>query len=151
MLIEDFRKVDFDAISKMPFDMTPQWGQMTLQHMVEHLAILFEVATSTNKVDVATPPDKVEKTKRIFLLSDRELQRNFKAPILPNNPIPYKFNGIEKAIENLKNEMYTFEEYYKNNPDQTENHPVFGALNYNEWIHFHNKHFTHHLKQFGLI
>ncbi len=150
-MIEDFRKVDFEAISKMSFDTPPQWGQMTLQHMIEHLAILFEVAAGNNKVDVVTPPEKVEKVKRLFLLSDRELQRNFKAPILPENPIPYRFSGMNEAITNLKNRITDFENYYKNNPAQTENHPVFGALNYNEWLHFHNKHFTHHFKQFNLI
>lgn len=151
MLIEDFRKTDFDTISKMPFDTPPQWGLMTLQHMIEHLAILFEVASGINRVDVITPADKVEKTKRLFLLSDRELQRNFKAPILPAEPLPYKYNNLEEAISSLKTKIHGFEEYYKNNPNQTENHPVFGALNYSEWLHFHNKHFTHHFKQFALI
>jgi hydroxymethylglutaryl-CoA reductase len=150
-MIEDFRKVGFEPISKMPFNTPPQWGQMTLQHMIEHLAILFEVAGGANKVDVITAPEKVEKVKRLFLLSDRELQRNFKAPILPSTPIPYQFNGMVEAITNLKNRITDFENYYKNNPSQTENHPVFGALNYDEWLHFHNKHFTHHFKQFNLI
>lgn len=150
MLIEDFRKVDFEGIAKMPFDMPPQWGQMTLQHMIEHLAILFEVATGIRKVDVVTPANKVEKVKRLFLLSDRELQQNFKAPILPNEPLPYRFSNMLEAIDNLKSEIDKFEVYYKNNPTQTESHPVFGALNYNEWLHFHNKHFTHHFKQFAL-
>jgi len=30
-------------------------------------------------------------------------------------------------------------------------HPVFGELNFEEWILLHYKHVTHHLKQFGLI
>jgi len=29
--------------------------------------------------------------------------------------------------------------------------PRLGKLNYKEWIIFHNKHFTHHFKQFELI
>lgn len=151
MLIEDFRKTDLDAISKMKHDLEPQWGQMTLQHMIEHLAILFEAATGIRKVDVVTAADKVEKVKSLFLLSDRELQRNFKAPILPDEPLAYRFNSLPQAINNLKNEIGKFEDYYRNNPNQTENHPIFGALNYNEWVHFHNKHFTHHFKQFALI
>lgn len=151
MLIDDFRTIDFEAIRKMPRDLAPQWGQMTLQHMIEHLTLLFGVANGSNPVDVVTPADKVEKVKRLFLLSDRELQRNFKAPILPDAPLPYRFSSMAEAVDKLKSEIEKFEEYYKNNPNQTENHPVFGELNYTEWLHFHNKHFTHHFKQFALI
>ncbi|TXH28993.1 MAG: DUF1569 domain-containing protein, partial [Cyclobacteriaceae bacterium] len=36
-------------------------------------------------------------------------------------------------------------------PAKKTTHPVFGALNFDEWILLHYKHVTHHSRQFGLI
>ena len=42
------------------------------------------------------------------------------------------------------------EKYFAEKDIKTTN-PVFGDLNYEEWIRFHSKHFAHHFKQFGLL
>jgi len=36
------------------------------------------------------------------------------------------------------------------NPDALKLNPTFGELNKAEWEIFHEKHFTHHFKQFGI-
>ncbi|MGV3598663.1 MAG: DUF1569 domain-containing protein [Bacteroidota bacterium] len=150
-MIADFRKVDLDELKVHPSNKTPLWGSMTLQHMVEHLTDTFRIGNGTMTVEVLTPDDKVEKLKRIALFSDREFQQNFKSPILPPEPIPYRTANMDDAVNILKHEIEKFEQYYLNDKSKTENHPVFGALNYDEWEAYHNKHFTHHFKQFGLI
>lgn len=150
-MIADFRKVDLDALKQHSSDKTPLWGSMTLQHMVEHLTDTFRIGNGTMTVEVLTPDDKVEKLKRIALFSDREFQQNFKSPILPPEPIPYRTANMDDAVNILKHEIEKFEQYYLNDKSKTENHPVFGALTYDEWEAYHNKHFTHHFKQFGLI
>jgi len=116
MLIEDYRTVDLDAISKMQYNLAPQWGKMTLQHMIEHLSLLFKIANGSNPVEITVPLDKVEKIKRIALFSDREFQQNFKAPILPDEPLPYKYNGMTEAIDHLKTEIEKYHLHYKNKP-----------------------------------
>lgn len=151
MLIENFRTTDFNYIATLPYNMPPQWGSMTLQHMVEHLADVFSASNGTLQVKVETPADKLEKIKRIMLFSDRELVQNFKSPVLPPDPIPYRTANMQEAISKLKHEMEKFEQYYSTDKNRTENHPYFGALNYDEWVIFQNKHFTHHLKQFNLL
>lgn len=151
MAVDNYKEVDFNKIAQLPHDMEPQWGSMRLQHMIEHLADVFSIGNGGRRVNVITPTDKVEKTKAVFLMSDRELPKDFKTPLLPDSPPPYRYANMQEAIEVLKNEMLKFEEYHKANPEAKECHPVFGPLNYSEWIHFHNKHFTHHFKQFNLI
>jgi hypothetical protein len=41
--------------------------------------------------------------------------------------------------------------FFAEHPGQTTTHPVFGPLNFNEWILLHHKHMTHHARQFGLM
>ena len=151
MLIENYRTTDLDYIATLPYNTLPQWGSMTLQHMVEHLADVFGASNGTIQVTVQTPPDKLEKIKRIILLSDRELVQNFKSPILPLDPIPYRTANMQEAVAVLKREMEKFEQHFSIDKNRTETHPYFGALNYDEWVIFQNKHFTHHLKQFNLL
>jgi len=43
-----------------------------------------------------------------------------------------------------------FVEYFKNAPGKKTTHPVFGPLDFNEWVLLHYKHVTHHLRQFGV-
>ncbi len=150
-MIADFRKVDLDTLKGLPSEKTPLWGSMTLQHMVEHLTDTFRIGNGTMTVDTLTPEDKVEKLKRIALFSDREFQQNFKSPILPPEPIPYRTASMDDAVNTLKHEIEKFEQHYSTDKARKEKHPVFGALTYDEWEAYHNKHFTHHFKQFGLI
>lgn len=151
MIISDFRKTNFAHIASLPHNMSPLWGQMTLQHMVEHLADVVMASNGKIKVEVKTPADKLEKTRRVMLFSDRELVQNFKSPVLPPEPIPYRTAGMVDAINLLQKEIEGFEQHFANNKLKTEDHPYFGAMNYDEWVLFQNKHFTHHLKQFGLL
>jgi oxepin-CoA hydrolase / 3-oxo-5,6-dehydrosuberyl-CoA semialdehyde dehydrogenase len=55
MQFEDFRRVDFDHLSALPHDLKPQWGVMTLQHMIEHLGDNFKISNGTVKSQVYTP------------------------------------------------------------------------------------------------
>lgn len=151
MFIADYKTINWDAIAPLPYNMPPQWGSMTLQHMIEHLADVFRASNGTIQVEVITPADRLEKLRKVVLYSNRELRRNIKAPILPAEPIPYRTANIPAAIDALKLEMEMFEKHFAANKNRTENHPVFGPMNYYDWYVFQKKHFTHHFKQFGLI
>ena len=75
-----------------------------------------------------------------------------KTPLLPaDGPISFEFSSLDEAKKALNKELDDFETYHANNPDAVFVQPRLGKLNYKEWIIFHNKHFTHHFKQFGLI
>ena len=51
----------------------------------------------------------------------------------------------------MSSNIYTDGTYFKNNPAAKTSHPVFGDLDFEEWVLLHYKHVTHHLKQFGAM
>jgi oxepin-CoA hydrolase/3-oxo-5,6-dehydrosuberyl-CoA semialdehyde dehydrogenase len=76
---------DFDLseyVSKLNTDTIPVWGSMTSQHMLEHMLLPLEIGQGKLVVEVVTPPEKVEKTKMLFLMSEAPLKRGFPAPFL---------------------------------------------------------------------
>lgn len=128
----------------------PLWGSMTLQHMVEHLALVYQRCYDGVTYDIVSPADRLDKLK-IFLKGKHALAQNFKAPFLPEEPTPYNSETLAEAIAKLVEARKAFNDFFKSKPtDFTVNHIVFGALTYPEWIRFHDKHVGHHLAQFGL-
>jgi oxepin-CoA hydrolase/3-oxo-5,6-dehydrosuberyl-CoA semialdehyde dehydrogenase len=131
------------------------WGTMTPQHMVEHLTMA--VQSSTGKIifdRFITPEDRIAIAKR-FLNSSRPLPKLFVneviSEVIGEGLIPLINNDLSSAIRELKKEVDYFYEYFTKNPEAKPINATFGPLNYEEWITFHNKHFTHHFTQFGLI
>ena len=127
----------------------PQWGLMTAQHMVEHLAFVLRAANGKLKVEVITPEEKLPKMKA-FLQTDNPLPKNFKLPLLPEKPGSYECKNLYEAIEMLEKEIVDFKNHFAADQDKIEAHPTFGHLNYGEWESFQNKHFAHHFEQFGI-
>jgi hypothetical protein len=74
-----------------------------------------------------------------------------KAPILPETPLPYRHANIAAAKDELVASVDAFFQYFKENPNATATHPVFGHLDYSLWVHLHYKHVRHHLTQFNLL
>ena len=103
------------------------------------------------KFDLVTPVEHLPKYKE-FLYSDKKFRENTKAPvnIIGEDPLPIQFKSFQEAVEKLQESVDHFEKYFKENPHKTILHPVFGPLNFNEWVLLHYKHVTHHLNQFGV-
>jgi len=134
-------------------DTEPKWGQMKAQNMVEHLAKVLQYTNGKKEIAQRTTEEEGLKAKQFLIYTDAEMPMGLKSPLLPSGegPIPFEFTSLEEAKENLNKELNDFETYHANNPDALFVQPRLGKLNYKEWIIFHNKHFTHHFKQFGLI
>jgi hypothetical protein len=142
----------FDLLEKLLPDTKALFGLMTPQHMVEHLA--FAVRFSNGKIpqQLYFPKEKAEKVKMFSIDNDNVLPMGFKNPILPSDTLlPLEHPNLQSAIESLNAELTDFDFYFKSNPDSKPVNPVMGELTQQEWTIFHNKHFTHHFKQFGLL
>jgi oxepin-CoA hydrolase / 3-oxo-5,6-dehydrosuberyl-CoA semialdehyde dehydrogenase len=126
-----------------------QWGRMSAQQMVEHLTHVLRIANGKEAVTLYTPEDKLERMVA-FLRTDKPFPREFKAPFLPEDPIPVRHPNLWTAIEALEAEVSYFKKHYENAPEKTETHPTFGPLNRDEWVLSQNKHFKHHFEQFGI-
>ncbi len=147
----NFLKTEFiPLIQKLNGNEEGNWGKMNAQQMTEHVSAFFKVSTGKIFFPLTTPQEHLPKYKE-FLLSDKEFRENTKAPVLPEDPLPLRFTNMKDAIDDLKDSVNNFFEYFKDHPSKTTLHPAFGELNFDEWVQLHYKHVIHHLKQFGLI
>lgn len=148
---QKFLKEDFIPLIKhLAPDALGKWGKMNGQQMVEHVADFFKLSTEKLKLPLVTPLEHLPKFKE-FLLSEKEFRENTKAPVLPEEPFPLRNNIMQNAVAELEGEVTDFFDYFKEDAEKKTLHPVFGELNFVEWIQLHHKHVTHHLKQFELI
>ena len=128
----------------------PRWGRMSVQHMVEHLAWVFEISTGRSEVPCAAPEALRERAKR-FLHDDRPTPVEFRSPVMDELPPPLKHGSLDEARTALLGEMKHFDEYYRHHPESQHTNPVFGPIGAEEWHRSHYKHCVHHLLQFGLL
>lgn len=137
-------------LKNLPADAIGKWGKMNGQQMVEHVAGFFKVSTGKIKFPLVTPVEHLPKYKE-FLYSDKEFRENTKAPVLPEEPLPVRFATMAEAISELDNDVHEFIHLFSNNDQLKTLHPVFGELNFEEWVLLHYKHVTHHLRQFEVM
>ncbi len=138
-----------ELLMKLENSSKPLWGKMSAQHMVEHL--IFAVQLSNGKIQKGcyNPPEKIPVLKR-FLMSERPLPKDFINPAIGSNLVPLQYENLESAKLVLKQELEDYYSCFEENPTDTFINPTFGELNKSEWDVFHEKHFKHHLNQFGL-
>jgi Protein of unknown function (DUF1569) len=138
-------------LKNLPADKLGNWGKMNAQQMVEHVAAFFNVSAGKIKFELVTPVEHLPKYRE-FLFSDKEFRENTKAPVtvIGEEALPLRYAIMEEALENLGKSIAAFENYFKEDADKKTLHPVFGELNFEEWVLLHYKHVMHHGRQFGL-
>ncbi len=145
-----FENILLKAINNLDEKTRPAWGKMSGQEMVEHLIWAFEISTGKYVVSCKTPDQFLERTK-LFLHDSRSTPREFKNPLLGDNPPDLRYATFSEATSTLQIELKKFFDNSKIQPDALHTHPIFGPLNAEEWQRSHFKHCYHHLLQFGLI
>ena len=139
-----------ELLNELGENRKPLWGQMTPQHMVEHLYKAIQASINEISIDVLTEEKKISVLKRIFLGS-RSLPKEFMNPAIGPDLLPLEFSNLDSAIDELKKVTERYNKYFDSNAGTKTAHPVFGYLTKSEWDLFHEKHFKHHLSQFGLV
>lgn len=148
---ESFFKVDVPkALDQLQADITPQWGLMTAQHMVEHLIVTYKMSIGRIKIPAVVKPEEMERNKT-YLMKDSPMRRSVPSPTGKNELQALRFDSLADAIKKLKEEVIKFDEFREQNPEFLAVHPYSGPMNPAEWLLFHRKHFKHHLIQFDLI
>jgi hypothetical protein len=141
----------FKALSQLRADTSPLFGKMNAQDMVEHLILSMTFCNGKAPQVLMIEERSSQVIKHHTVNTGKEMGRGFKAPMLGDTPPPLIQEDLHAAIEQLKKEMEDFDSFFKKAPHATPISPVLGTLDHAEWIIFHNKHFTHHFKQFGLV
>ena len=139
-------------LSNLTENTQPKWGSLKAQNMVEHLAKTLQYSNGKKEIAQRGSDEEALKARHAFIYTDVEMSMGLRSPLLPaEGPVPFEFSDLDEAKKNLNKELDDFEAYHKSHPDALFIQPRLGKLNYKEWIVFHNKHFIHHFKQFGLI
>jgi len=131
-------------------DQNPLWGKMSAQHMVEHLILAVKMGNGNLKLECINPPEKLPTLKK-FLMSSRPMPKGFVNPIIGADNLLLNYSSLDEAKNKLEEEIEDYYRFFEENPDAKTMNVTFGKLNKTEWDHFHKKHFTHHLEQFGLL
>lgn len=129
----------------------PVFGKMTSQHMVEHLNVAVMFSNGKMPQKLYLPEDTAAYIKKTIIYSDAEMPIGYKAPMLTDDLPKLYFSDLQASISALKMQLEDLDKYLNDNPHAIQMHPTMGELDNNEWIKFHNKHFNHHFKQFGLV
>ncbi len=139
-----------ELVSELTSEQKGNWGVMNAQQMVEHVADFFKVSYGKIKFNQVTPTEQLSKFRE-FLWSDKEFRENTKAPMLPETAFAVRNTSMNNALLELQNDIKNFFALFDEKEDSKTLHPVFGELNFEDWIQLHYKHTLHHAKQFGLV
>ena len=139
-------------ISNLQATQHGNWGLMNAQQMAEHLTAFFKISTGRLVFPLVSAPEQLPKLRE-FLWSDKAFRENTKGPesIIPAEPVPVFHASMEIAIAKLDKEIQLFFDLFEKDPAKKTMHPVFGELNFDDWVQLHYKHVAHHTRQFGLI
>lgn len=141
----------FATIDKFKEGATPLFGIMSPQHVLEHLIMSLHLSTGKIQIEYKGQQETADKIKASIIYSNDEIPQGVKNPLLTDELGLLKFDSLELAKQELKNELNYFYNYRQNNPLHTAIHPRMNVLNMDEWTIFQSKHFSHHFKQYGLI
>jgi len=147
----DFIKNDFPAMIKKPKgDEIPEWGKMNPQQMIEHMTDSIRIADEKITHAVHTPLEDLPAYKG-FMMSEKPFRPNTKNKLMDENPPAITNSTLQDAVQELEDEIDYFVNYFEQQPGRVTSNPIFGDLNYGEWVHLLHKHMVHHLKQFRLM
>ncbi|WP_430968638.1 phenylacetic acid degradation bifunctional protein PaaZ [Spongiimicrobium sp. 2-473A-2-J] len=137
-------------LKKLTEDAKPEWGSASAQRMVEHLEFSLRIASGEiQDFEITTPEDILEKVHD-SLYNHRPMPKHYDFPLADRTK-----NLIHPDLETAKVKLLEaydeFEAYFKEHPQATTTHVVFGVLNKFEWDLVHTKHLNHHFSQFGLL
>ncbi|EAY31151.1 DUF1569 domain-containing protein [Microscilla marina] len=135
-----------NILQNLQVDATPQWGMMTAQHMLEHLAKITKASVKQYGAPPAEPTEGQLKFKAF--VNEGEFKKNdTKTGKLEGLHYATFDEAREAAIEAIE----WFYQAFAQNPDLQPYNPTMGALSFDELQRLHNKHYRHHLKQFDLM
>lgn len=147
--IETDLETILNYLNKLTPEARPAWGTMSAQRMVEHLTDTIRIATGKNPQELLIPEDRIPRMLQ-FLDSEKPMAKDIQVPFATSE-MSLRNEELELAVDEFVEEFLEFQELYEGNPGHTELHPYYGHLNYEQWLRLHQKHLSHHLKQFDLL
>ncbi|MEO6302983.1 MAG: hypothetical protein ABIP51_07405 [Bacteroidia bacterium] len=141
----------FATIDKFSEEMTPLFGKLTPQHVLEHLLTSINLSTGKRQIEFFQTQEMADRFKAKLVYTDAEIPQGIKNPLLTDDLPELKYHSLDEAKQKLKAELEYFYEYRSQNPNAMGTHPRLNSLTMSEWTTMHTKHFSHHFKQYGLL
>jgi len=138
-----------NSLQKLEQDQKPIWGKMTPHHMVEHLYKTVQASINEITLKIYSEERRIPVFKKLFF-GERPFPKEFMNPAVGPDLLPLEFDNLKTAIVELDKVIIRYNKYFENNVSVKTIHPIFGYLTKEEWDLFHQKHFKHHLSQFGI-
>jgi oxepin-CoA hydrolase/3-oxo-5,6-dehydrosuberyl-CoA semialdehyde dehydrogenase len=141
-----------ECLNKLDEDAKPKWGNMSPQHMLEHLEFTYRIASGElQNFEIKTPEKILEKVHNTLYNYDK-MPKEHMFPLAEESKInELKLANLEEAKIRFVESRNTYLEFFKENPDAIFKNVVFGEMNRYEWYLLERKHLNHHFEQFGLI
>lgn len=136
-----------EILKPLRADTQPLWGRMTAQQMIEHLIENVRYTNGGLEPTCDFPADEALRRKQLAIARDGDIPKNLKLGDLPDT---LEYPDLLSAVDQLMIELARFDRHFET-PGREEIHGGFGPMNHAEWVWWHNKHFTHHFRQFGLL
>ncbi|WP_462265094.1 DUF1569 domain-containing protein [Mucilaginibacter sp.] len=136
-----------ETLNRLQPQTKPLWGNMTARQMTAHLVDMLQLSNGVQTDVCRSTADEAAQSKQIWVYTDAQIPKNL---ILQTLLSDHLYPDLATAVDQLTQELNTFDQYYAI-PKNAAIHGSFGALNRQEWVLWHNKHFTHHFKQFLLL
>ena len=141
-----------ECLNALKANMRPKWGNLSAQHMVEHLEYTYRIASGEiQHFEIATPEKILEKVKNT-LYNYKKMPREHMFPLAKESKIEeLNYDNLEDAITQFIEAREGYLRYFKENPEAKTKNVVFGELNRYEWYLLERKHLNHHFEQFGVL
>jgi hypothetical protein len=124
----------------------PLWGKMNVAQMLAHLSMTTEVPLGTHTLKPMFIMKLIGGMIRKKILSDKPLSKN--SPTAPTLAIVDQ-RDFETEKQQLLKTLEAFIAKVRKG-DLPEKHPYFGKMSASDWSFFQQRHFDHHLQQFGV-
>ncbi len=141
----------FKRLENLKPDAVPVFGKLSPQHMVEHLSGTIMLSNGNCPEKLCVSREEAAELKASIIHSEKDFPMELKAPLMGDEPPELFSPDLQVAIAQLKTELDAFDKYFAENGESKPMNPITGELDKEEWIAFHNKHFTHHFKQYNLL
>jgi hypothetical protein len=138
-------------LGSIPSEKQPDWGNLTLQQMIEHLSDVQRLASGKISNKVLTVPEEKIPNLQKFLMSDKPFPQDVVNPIFPKDPQPVRNVTTDEALKELQTEIDFYFSLIESDQEFSILHPYFGELNKEMNLQAVYKHALHHLKQFGVL
>jgi hypothetical protein len=138
-------------LGSIPSEKQPDWGNLTLQQMIEHLSDVQRLASGKISNKVLTVPEEKIPNLQKFLMSDKPFPQDVVNPIFPKDPQPVRNITTDEALKELQTEIDFYFSLIESDQEFSILHPYFGELNKEMNLQAVYKHALHHLKQFGVL